>query len=253
MGIKKFMYRKGLYAFIILLLILNFFFIYKYWFPRKVQTASILLLQETDIPVTFRTEGGLLEVAGMTKYENLLREDNLRWWFVSWGTTVSQIRVEATYRYHVKLSGTWRVRIKDSLCIVEAPKLEPTLPVAIDTEKTVHKTERGWARFNEDENLELLRKSVSGKLKEMALRPEYLNLVRESARKTVEEFIETWLLQENLWEVSEWHMIKVVFPDEKNGTYQAGVIEAGTEIEGIKTISRPSSPMDQNIHKGASE
>jgi hypothetical protein len=37
-------------------------------------------------------------------------------------------------------------------------------------------------------------------------------------------------------------MIKVVFPDEKNGTYQVGVIEAETEIEGIKKISRSPSP-----------
>jgi len=245
-------YRKCLYACIAVLLILNVFFVYKYWFPRKVQTSSILTPPETDIPITFRTEGGLLEVAGMTKYENFLREDNLKWWFVSWGTTVSQIRVEATYRYHVKLSGEWRVRMRDSLCIVEAPQFEPTLPVAIDTDKTVHRTERGWARFNEDENLELLRKSLSEKLKEMALRPEYLNLVREPARKTIEEFIATWLLKEDLWSNSEWHMIKVIFPDEKKGTYKAGVIETDTEIEGIKKITR-SVPSSDILIKGTGE
>lgn len=183
-----------------------------------------------------------MEVAGMIKEEDFLQEDNLKWWVVSWGTTISQIRVEATYRYHVKLSEAWNVRVKDSLCIVEAPQLEPTLPVAIDTEKTVHNTEQGWARFNGEENLELLSKSISEKLQGKAKRPEYLNLIREPARKTIEEFIASWLLKENLWGKSEWHIVKVIFPDEKDGTYQIGVIETETEIEGIKKISRsPSS------------
>ena len=96
------------------------------------------------------------------------------------------------------------------------------------------------------------RKSLSEKLKEMALRPEYLNLVREPARKTIEEFIATWLLKEDLWSNSEWHMIKVIFPDEKKGTYKAGVIETDTEIEGIKKITR-SVPSSDILIKGTGE
>lgn len=227
---------------IFILIIIILFLIYKSFFTSRISPPSTLPPKERDIPVTFRTEGGLLEVAGMIKLEDFYREDNLKWWFVDWGTTISQIRVEATYRYHVKLSEEWRVRIKDSVCIVESPQLEPTLPVAIDTAKTVHKTDRGWARFNEDENLELLRKSISGNLRQRAKRPEYLNLVREPARKTIEEFIATWLLKEDIWESSEWHVIKVFFPDEKSGAYKAGVIETEKEIEGIKKISRSSLP-----------
>ena len=235
-------YRKRSSVLLTLLLLSNVFFGYKFFFPPRVVIPPILPPQERDVPVTFRTEGGLLEVAGMIKQEDFLQEDNLKWWVVSWGTTISQIRVEATYRYHVKLSGAWNVRVKDSLCIVEAPQLEATLPVAIDTEKTVHNTEQGWARFNGEENFELLSKSISEKLQEKANKPEYLNLIREPARKTIEEFIASWLLKENLWGNSEWHIIKVIFPDEKDGTYQVGVIETETEIEGIKKISRsPSS------------
>jgi hypothetical protein len=229
-----------LVIFILILIIL--FLTYKSFFTPRIAPPSILPPQERDVPVTFRSKGGLLEVAGMIKLEDFYREDNLKWWFVDWGTTISQIRIEATYRYHVKLSGEWRVRIKEFVCIVEAPQLEPTLPVAIDTSKTVHKTERGWARFNEDENLELLRKSISEKLRQKAERPEYLNLVREPARKTIEEFIASWLLKEDIWGSSEWHVIKVVFPDEKSGDYKAGVIETEKEIEGIKKISRSPSP-----------
>jgi hypothetical protein len=239
MGNKIFS-KSILVIFILILIIL--FLVYKSLFTSRIAPPSILPPQERDIPITFRTEGGLLEVAGMIKMEDFYREDNLKWWFVDWGTTISQIRVEATYRYHVKLSGEWSVRIKEPVCIVETPQLEPTLPVAIDTAKTVHKTERGWARFNKDENLELLGKSISEKLRQKAKRPEYLNLVREPARKTIEEFIATWLLKENIWGSSEWHVIKIVFPDEKIGAYKEGVIEAEKEIEGIKKISRSSSP-----------
>jgi hypothetical protein len=149
-------YRKHSSVLITFLLLSNTFFLYKFFFPPRVAMPPILPPQEKDVPVTFRPEGGLLEVAGMIKQEDFRQVDNLKWLFVSWGTTVSQMRVEATYRYHVKLSGVWNVRVKDSLCIVEAPPLEPTLPVAIDTEKTVHNTEQGWARFNGKENLEVL-------------------------------------------------------------------------------------------------
>ncbi len=236
---KQNIYRKCVFVGITFLLLANIFLLYKLFFQKRVIPPSLLPPQEKDIPVTFRTEGGLLEVAGMVKQEDFLQADNLKWWFVSWGTTISQIRVEATYRYHVRLSDEWNVRIKDSLCIVEAPSIEPTLPVAIDTEKTVHKTARGWARFNKEENLELLRKSVSGKLATHAQRAEYVNLIREPARKTIEEFIAAWLLKEHLWGDSEWHMIKVVFPDEKRGEYQVGFIDADTEIMGVKSIRRP--------------
>jgi len=174
----------------------------------------------------------------MIKEEDFFKEDNLRWWFLNWGTTISQVRVEATYRYHVKLHENWRVQINGPICIVEAPQIEPTLPVAIDTEKSVHKTESGWARFNKEENLELLNRSVSQKLSENASRPEYLNLVRESARKTIEEFVMSWLLKEYQWGNSEWYAVKVIFPDEKNGEYEAGIIETDAEIRGIKKIER---------------
>ena len=49
------------------------------------------------------------------------------------GQTTSQIRVTAVYSYHVELAPEWKVTLRDKTFIVIAPRVKPTLPVAIDT------------------------------------------------------------------------------------------------------------------------
>ncbi len=62
---KRIFGKSILLIFILILIIL--FLTYKSFFTSRIEPPSILPPQERDIPVTFRTEGGLLEVAGMIK------------------------------------------------------------------------------------------------------------------------------------------------------------------------------------------
>ena len=60
-------------------------------------------------------------------------------------------------------------------------------------------TRTGWARFNKDENLEALQRSMTPTL---------------AARKTIAEFITIWLLKETEWKRDPAHKVVVLFPDE---------------------------------------
>ena len=60
-------------------------------------------------------------------------------------------------------------------------------------------TRTGWARFNKEENLEALQRSMTPTL---------------AARKTIAEFITIWLLKETEWKRDPAHKVVVLFPDE---------------------------------------
>ena len=60
-------------------------------------------------------------------------------------------------------------------------------------------TRTGWARFNKEENLEALQRSMTPTL---------------AARTTIAEFITIWLLKETEWKRDPAHKVVVLFPDE---------------------------------------
>lgn len=60
-------------------------------------------------------------------------------------------------------------------------------------------TRTGWARFNKEENLEALQRSMTPTL---------------AARKTIAEFIIIWLLKETEWKRDPAHKVVVLFPGE---------------------------------------
>ena len=60
-------------------------------------------------------------------------------------------------------------------------------------------TRTGWARFNKEENLEALQRSMTPTL---------------AARKTIAEFITIWLLKETEWKRDPARKVVVLFPDE---------------------------------------
>jgi hypothetical protein len=65
------------------------------------------------------------------------------------------------YRFHLKLSEDWTLRVEDGRCVVIAPAIRPSLPPAIRTETMEKKSEAGWLRFNAAENLAELEKGLT--------------------------------------------------------------------------------------------
>jgi len=169
------------------------------------------------IPQIEGAGSGRLELASAEATEILSREEERRilWDRISLGTTVSEIRVPVTYRYHLRLDDPWRLEVRDQLCVVYAPEIRPTLPPAIHTDRMEKRVEESWLRFDGDDQLAALERSLTPTLSRQAADPRHLQLVREPSRRTVAEFVRTWLLREGQWGEDRVRAIKVLFPDER--------------------------------------
>jgi hypothetical protein len=187
-------------------------FAYDGWFGRSLSQAGSAA---SGVPVVMRTPGGLLEIATVTVHERFRREDTRHFWGIPLGTTVSIIQVPVIYRYHIPLAKEWPIRISGKTAVVRTAEMMPSLPPAIDTARMEKYTQNGWARFNKDENLQLLERSITPELSSRANDPAIRQLAIEAGRQTVREFVTTWLLKEQGWKRDPAHRVRVLFPGEQ--------------------------------------
>ena len=169
----------------------------------------------SGIPVVMRSPGGLLEIATVTVHERFTRTDTREFWGLPLGTTVSIIQVPVTYRFHIEMAREWPIQLQGRTATVRAGEVQPSLPVAIDTGRMEKYTQNGWARFNKDENLAQLEKSITAELQNRARDPATRQLAMDAGRKTVREFVTTWLLKEQGWKQDAGHKVVVLFPGEQ--------------------------------------
>jgi hypothetical protein len=169
----------------------------------------------SGVPVVMRSAGGLLEIATVTVYERFKRTDTKEFWGIPLGTTVSIIQVPAIYRYHIELAKEWPIQIDGKTAVVRAGEVKPSLPAAIDTTRMEKYTQSGWARFNKDDNLDLLQRSITPQLQTRANIPEIRQLAIDAGRNTVREFVTTWLLKEQGWRRDPAFKVIVLFPGEQ--------------------------------------
>jgi hypothetical protein len=182
----------------------------------RFQTGTITTTFKESIPVVTSTQGDVLELATARSDELFHREDTktIFWNTLFLGTTVSEIRVPVTFRYHVRLSDPWRLAARGNVCLVLAPRVRPSQPPAIHTDLMEKMTENGWARFNKDDNLSALEKSITPTLEMRAFAPRQMQLSRDACRQSVAEFVKKWLMKEDRWRLDRFSSIVVVFPDE---------------------------------------
>ncbi len=162
------------------------------------------------------TDGNILEVATARSAEHFSRTSNLAMFgrVLPGTTTVSEITVPATYRFHIDLDGTWNLFAEGKRLLVIAPPVRPSLPVAFDTGGMRKKTQSGWARWDGAENLAALEKEITGKLAERAGQPATLDKIRDESRVAVARFVRKWLLDREVWTEGRFEEIVVVFSDE---------------------------------------
>lgn len=175
------------------------------------------------------TRGDVLEVAILKNDEIFRRTQSRRaaWDLIPLGTTVSEIRVPVTYRYHIKLSEPWQLDAKGQTCIVIAPLIRPSLPPALHVDQMEKHSESGWALFDKKENLEKLE---TGLMAAVTQRAEInVKLAREQCRHGVAEFVKNWLLREDHWREDRFSSILVVFPDELEPGSDAASVSEQTE------------------------
>jgi len=160
--------------------------------------------------------GNQLEVAKLHTTETFTRTDTktTMWDLVYLGTTTSEIKVPVTYRYLISLNGPWSLDVKGHTCVVIAPDFHPAMPPAIHTDRMEKRSDRGWARLNESEQMEDLQKSITPTLEMYAGDVPHKNMIREQCRMAVAEFVKNWLLEEDQWRTDRFHSIKVIFQNE---------------------------------------
>jgi hypothetical protein len=166
---------------------------------------------------SFSPDGGArLEVAKFEVVEIFRSTDELRigWDLIPLGTTISEIRVPVTYRYHLRFDEPWLLEVEGQSCIVNAPPIRPSLPPAIDTGRMEKHSESGWLRFNEDDQMEELERSLTRVIAERSADPAHIDLVRERSRSEVAEFVRSWLLMEDHWREDRFRSVTVIFADE---------------------------------------
>ncbi len=207
---------------------------------EKFQRGTITTTFIEGIPESVSTRGDVLELATAQTPESFMRTDNRTtfWGWLDLGTTVSEIRVPVTFRYHLRLSDPWRLTTRDSVCVVLAPPIRPSNPPAIHTDQMEKRTESGWGRWNKAENLTELEKGLTPALEARAGDRRHLRLVREECRKSAAEYVRRWLLREDHWRKDRFTAIVVVFPDELEG-------DAALELE--RRIDPPTITFDPPV------
>ncbi len=171
--------------------------------------------------LVMRTKGGLLEVTTIRATEQFDKKFVYTVLGLKVGETVPHIRVPVVYRYHVELAPEWTIIRTGDVFTVVTPPVQPSLPVAVDLahmEKDVGGT---WILipFNERADLESLQREITATLAKKAGSPAYRQLQRESARKTVTEFVKKWLVTQAQWQTESRSTIRVLFPDEPIGSF----------------------------------
>lgn len=161
------------------------------------------------------TNGNVLEVATATSTENFSRESV----YSAYGRKVplsdatAEVTVPATYRYHVRLDESWQLHTSDKTCVVQAPAIRPSLPVAYDSGAMVKKVKGSWFR-DRDANMALLESSITEKLGQRAESSESIDAVRDASRTAVAQFVKNFLLGTEHWRDGRFTAIQVYFPDE---------------------------------------
>ena len=184
----------------------------------KLLKGTITETFTASLPKLETERGGLLELSKVTATETFRSKDELsydfRWFEVDVGTTITEIRVPVTYRYHLRMRDAWQLSVTNAVCIVHAPAIRPSQPPAIHTDRMEKSSDEGWARFNAEEQMTKLEQTITPTLRKYAGDEQHLDVIRENCRKTVSEFIEDWLLREGQWGEGRLRVVKVYFPGE---------------------------------------
>jgi hypothetical protein len=191
---------------------------------RKQPPPSEPRLKFTNENITQRFTAALpeicpvlnLELAVCNQVETFTQTDELRtlWGLINLGTNVVQISVPVSYRFHICVRDAWKLETAGNRVIVHAPGLRPALPPAIDTHGLQRLEQRGWCRWSPTELMAELERQITPTLIRYAHDPRRLQLVRDTSRESVAEFVKLWLEREGQWGKHGFTQIQVKFADE---------------------------------------
>lgn len=188
------------------------FLLYERLRPKSPDPAPATVVMG-DVPVVFRTNGGLLEVGQVvfTKGFTKTQKGTLFGIEIPNCETEAGLTVRAHITYRVRLAPEWKAKVTaDKRVLIVAPPLEPAIPVAIDT-ATLRESVHGCPIIKDAGLLTKLRKNISAELAVRAKHPDYKAIARPKAVKTVQEFIRKWYLSDGKYAYAKGYPIVVKF------------------------------------------
>lgn len=179
--------------------------------------------------------GSHLEIATAEASERFARTTNFEVFGkkLPMSTSVSEITVPATYRFHIDLNDEWNLTSDGKRLIVRAPRVRPTLPVAFDTGRVEKKTSSGWVRWDADDDLADLEKGITSELAVRAADPATIAKIEDEGRIAVARFVRTWLLTREAWGDGRFEEIVVIFEGEEESP---DVLPQTLRFEGGKEV-----------------
>ncbi len=188
---------------------------FRIWQTTREQVRS----SAPDEILVMRTRGGLLEVSRIQATEVFETRFIHSVLGIAVGQTTPRIRVPVVYKYQIELAPEWNVLRTGREFTVIAPPVRPSLPVGVDFGRMEKDASGTWVLlpFTGTESLDDLERELTAKLARKAVLPAYVQLQREPARKTVEEFVRKWLVTQAPWSTESGASIRVYFADETIG------------------------------------
>ena len=159
-----------------------------------------------------------LQVATLQENEIFRRKESesMVWGVIALPSIVVQADVPVEYGYYLDFNGPWEFAQKDKVVTAYAPLIQPNTPAA-DISKLTFYTLEGHIWQDDKPVRERLQGSLSAALRARAA--EHIPLVRETARRQTQTFVERWLTDS--YTDGEHFRVKVVFPDERPGPVAA--------------------------------
>lgn len=152
-------------------------------------------VEERFMTYATRTSGSTyLQIASVDRTEVFTREDRAS---IFWGTVpLPDVVVSATapvrYTAYVDLDRPWHLRLEGDTLTVDAPPIEFNRP-AIDASQIEWTVEEGSLLRDEDAAFADLKAGLTSMTHHRT--QELEDLVRETARSRIEDFVRAWLLQ----------------------------------------------------------
>ncbi len=170
-----------------------------------------------EVETTLRSYGAQVrgterfQFAELRQLESFERKDSTS---LAWGTiplpdVVVEARGAVVYTYVLDLKKRWDLKLADKVVEVTAPAPEFS-PPALDPSTLTFETKQGSVLRDEEAVRRALQTGLSGLLEQRAR--EHLSLVRETGRKTTEEFVRNFLLSH--YDDATGVTVRVRFADE---------------------------------------
>ncbi len=129
-------------------------------------------------------------------------------------SSLMEVRAPVTFSYYVNMKDPWKIICEGETLTIIAPKIQVEEP-ATDLSRLETHIDSGKLIFNETAKLEELRKQFYTDMIKKAKSREYMDSVREDARRSLAEFANGWIIAE-LTKKYPVKYISVRFEDEEH-------------------------------------